>query len=318
MFSTAALIAYVVLGPADFSAATQPVLAELPSLRVQGAPLAREDLRGSLRLHVPLLERSERARRPTAMRAAQAPAGGGVSAGGGSVGPGGTPAASGAGEVQAGAQAPSVEGAASATPGEGGGAAQAPTEEEPSIDLLRQRRRLTQIHRPLGIATWSSLLVTTTLGTIAAINQRTIFGQGNCAMTGEGVLGRFGCEGLSPLHGLSAFVTVSLYATTGIFALSMPDPERVTSHDDRRGARLRLHRAMAWVHFAGMVLQPILGMLSAFPGMIGLTVDPTAPIDEITRASERIQEYQAVMRTVHLGVGYITLAALTTAMILEL
>jgi len=188
-------------------------------------------------------------------------------------------------------------------------AAQPASEEEPDIELLRHRAAITRVHRPLGIATWASFLVTLSLGTLRVINARSAFGAGLCARpspdTGMGILGEFGCSGLTPLHGFSSFITTALYTTTAILAASMPDPERASEGNDRRATILRLHRAVRWVHLTGMILMPILGILAARPDVIGIS--PSA-----------MDDFSMGMRTVHMFVGYTTFAALTTAMILEL
>ncbi|MDP3275864.1 MAG: hypothetical protein Q8Q09_11750 [Deltaproteobacteria bacterium] len=185
--------------------------------------------------------------------------------------------------------------------------------EEPDIELLQHRHHTIGLHRPLGIATWGTLLATEVLGTIASINQRTWFGNGLCnARTADGmpamrapILGDFGCSGLSTLHGVFAFATVSLYTTTGIYALSMPDPERASEGDSRGAGRLRIHKALAWIHAGGMILLPLLGFLGANPATFGI-VDDAA------------QSYSSAFRSVHEIVGFTTFAALTGAMIVEL
>jgi len=185
-------------------------------------------------------------------------------------------------------------------------------EEEPSIDLIRQRERMTRMHRALGISTVVSLALTEVAGTFLAINRPTLFGPGACAggaMGGSGncVFGQFGEGGLGVVHEASAFVTVAFYASTGIYALSMPDPEHASAGNDARSGRLRWHRRMAWVHFIGMVLQPLLGIVSLHPELVGVPNTGTS-----------IADAQAALRTVHLGVGYVTLAALATGMTIEL
>lgn len=197
-------------------------------------------------------------------------------------------------------------------------ASEAPAEEEPSIDLLRQRARMTRVHRPLGIATWSGLLVTEALGTIMAINQRTWFGPGNCSNvspTGASgcIFGDWGASGLGTMHEVSAFVTLGLYTATGIYALAMPDPEHASAGNDPRARRLRIHKALAWVHLVGMVLQPILGIMAASPTAFGLSTTPSPG-----STSSPAQDFSASLRTIHMGVGYVTFAALTGAMIDEL
>lgn len=187
----------------------------------------------------------------------------------------------------------------------GGGAAAAPAEEpEPSIDLIRARERLVRTHRTLGLATFSALSLTTILGTIAVVNQQTVFGQGNCA-NGNPVFGQWGCGGLTTLHGISAITTVALYATTGGFALSMPDPEHAAEGNDRRAVRLRVHRGLAYAHLIGMSVQALLGFLSLGSSLFQLTGTTGA-------------EFRSAVRTTHMFVGYATWATFSSAMITEL
>src|SRR5262249_26318630 len=102
-------------------------------------------------------------------------------------------------------------------------------EEEPNIELLRHREHLTRTHRALGITTWLSMGLTTALGTMVLLNRPTWLGPGLCSsMDGYNILGDFGCGPLSAVHEISSLITMGLYATTGIFALAMPDPEHAS------------------------------------------------------------------------------------------
>lgn len=161
--------------------------------------------------------------------------------------------------------------------------------------VLRRRASLLRTHRAFGIAAWSSLVVTEALGTVLAINRPTWFGDGACLSDPNA----FGCGSsvLGALHLTSSFVTTGLYATAGILAIAAPDPDNAAVGDDRAASTLRLHKALAWVHGAGMILMPILGIIGA------RVSDP-----DVGRA----------FRTVHAGVGYATLGALSWAMYLEL
>jgi hypothetical protein len=281
MFTTAAMITLATLGAAA-PASPGPSVAPLPPLQIAGAPVAMAPGGGSLVLHSPLLAVAGGTRRPVA-RLAQAP----------------TPSG----------------GADSPTQGESGEEAPVSTisedearelaREEAETALLRRRAALTRVHRTLGITTFGALTVTTALGTLSAINQATAFGPGECRAGGHPIGGfEFGCSTLTSLHQLSAFISVGLYATTGVFALAMPDPERASEGSDARATRLRLHRAVAWVHLAGMVLQPILGIISVNPTVVG--------------ANGADATFVETMRTIHLSVGYVTWAALGTGMVLEL
>ena len=117
-------------------------------------------------------------------------------------------------------------------------------------------------HKALQLATAGSLIVTGTLGTLIAINQPTWFSDGACA-TGDPVLGRYGCEGLSVLHGLSALLAITLYTATTTLEIARFDwPGR-----DRHGSA---YEAASYVHLVGMALQPIGGILAAMPTVLGL------------------------------------------------
>jgi hypothetical protein len=230
---------------------------------------------------------------------------------GGAAAPGPTPTVEPAAAEPASAEPAPAEPAAAepaaaepAGPASADGSADA-SAEEPSIELIQHRQQIVNMHRPLGIATVATLGATEVLGVIAAINQRTWFGPGECRAGGNPILGfEFGCGGLSALHGVMAFATVSLYTTTGIYALSMPDPERAAEGDSRGAARLRIHKILAWIHAGGMIAMPVLGFLGANPATFGIQ-DPRG-------------DYAAAFRSVHELVGFTTFAALTGAMIVEL
>ena len=111
--------------------------------------------------------------------------------------------------------------------------------------------------RTLRWSTAASLVATSTLGTMAAINQPTAFGDGRC-ITGDPVLGTYGCDrGLSTLHGSSAVVSVTLYTANGVLALAAPESRGQVSEAARPW-----YRVLSWVHLGGMVLQPIMGLPS--------------------------------------------------------
>ena len=94
---------------------------------------------------------------------------------------------------------------------------------------------------------------------------------------------------------------------------ALPTPKRsfagVLVGDDPASGRLRLHKSLAWVHGAGMILLPLLGVLAANPQMLGL--DPST--DPGT-----VRDFQSAMRSVHTIVGYTTFAAFSFSAALEL
>jgi hypothetical protein len=107
-----------------------------------------------------------------------------------------------------------------------------------------------------------------------------------------------------------------MYTTTAILAASMPDPERASEGNDRRATILRLHRAIRWVHMAGMILMPILGILSIHPEVFGLSTSPGGTPPNLTPSPAA--NFGTAMRTAHVFIGYTTFTALTFAMVLEL
>jgi hypothetical protein len=291
MLSTAALSIVFALGAADLNPTS---VGELPALTIAGAPV-RAAPHGGMRLALrsSLLDSDHTASRSNGSLLAQATRPHHTAS---------APAASPSPSPPPSSPPPAE---ASPAPAESTDASAAPAEEEPDIELLRQRARLTRMHRALGFATLGSLAATEILGTFAAINQPTIFGTGLCFSASGCFLGdQFGSTTLTQLHAVSAFITVGFYTATGIFALSMPDPEHASQGNDRRAVRLRIHKGLAIAHLVGMIAQPILGIIAYQPSTIGVYMpDPN---------------FQPDMRTVHLFVGYATFLALASAMVVEL
>jgi hypothetical protein len=80
----------------------------------------------------------------------------------------------------------------------------------------------------------------------------------------------------------------------------------VVRGDGAAQRRLRLHKTLAWIHGAGMVLLPLLGIISANPQILGATTNEARA--EVGRA----------MRSLHAIVGYTTFTAFTIAAAIEL
>lgn len=144
-------------------------------------------------------------------------------------------------------------------------------------------RAIDDVHRGMQIATMSSLLLTGTLGTIAAINKPTLFGEGRCE-SGDPILGDYGCKGLSVLHGLSAIVSLVLYtATTTIEVVEYDWPGR--------GQHGTGFEVASWGHLIAMGALPIAGIITVVPEVLGVGQDDR-------------DAFQRVLRTIHLGFGY--------------
>lgn len=177
--------------------------------------------------------------------------------------------------------------------------------EQIARNVLRHRERSLRTHRAFGIAAWSSMLITEVLGTIQLVNQDSWFGRGACASNPDA----FACRQSSLITGLHegfAFTTVGLYLTAGIIAASAPDPEHASEGDGAAQRRLRLHKTLAWIHGVGMVLLPLMGVISAYPQILGAT------------SNEARADVGRAMRTLHAVVGYSTFTAFTIAAAIEL
>jgi hypothetical protein len=181
--------------------------------------------------------------------------------------------------------------------------ASAPWVESPRDDAAERRRaHMLTAHRALEITTAASLAVTGALGVITAINRPTLFGAGRC-QSGDPVFGNYGCESLSIVHGISGVVSEGLYISTMVLEAVTPDPPWETQESPGwREAR----RVLTWVHVGGMILQPLLGMISAYPGIIGVD-DPQSRYD-----------FSRTLRTVHMGVGVITATAYLSTLAIDL
>lgn len=162
-------------------------------------------------------------------------------------------------------------------------------EHDPIADAVRRRGTLKTYHRSMGITTWISLASTTAIGTMRFVNS-VGFGEALCDPGNSPLFGRsFGCgTGMLTWHLISASFTTLSYAVTRILAALMPDPNDAAADNPR----LRIHRALSWVHLAGMIAMPILGFATA-------TTDDRKTHD--------------ALGTAHLITGYVTLATVSTA-----
>lgn len=151
-------------------------------------------------------------------------------------------------------------------------------------------------HRILQWSTASAMLVTATLGTILAINKPTLFGDGECA-NGSPIFGEYGCHGLSVVHGISALVTLALYAanlTLEVDAFGWPG----LGHGDG-------YAAASYVHLIGMAALPLAGLIAAVPSVLGLDSDEGS-------------DFARIMRTLHLFAAYTTVGTFITTAAIDL
>src|SRR5450830_1098877 len=101
---------------------------------------------------------------------------------------------------------------------------------------LDKRSHMLKIHQRLGLLTLIPMIAT-------------IFAGGGA--------GAHGSTSARDLHGALGLVTAGMYITTASYAIGAPSVPGMKV----RGP-IRLHKALAWVHGAGMILTPILGAMA--------------------------------------------------------
>lgn len=174
-------------------------------------------------------------------------------------------------------------------------------EEGPDLGTqLQQRKKIGKVHRAFGIATWSAMTLTTILGYIQYHNLYGFFAgrDDNPCVQGEAIFGQGQCSGTPWPHLGAALATTALYTTTFTLSYFMPDPLDVAEQENEAGRKLRTHKLLRWVHFAGMVAQAALGVVVANGERFGL---------------DRTNNYGALqgLATVHMLTGLVTYGALT-------
>lgn len=167
---------------------------------------------------------------------------------------------------------------------------------------LRERAEVASTHRILGISTWAAMAGTLILGGIQYHNLYGTFSdlEDTPCVTGDAVFGQGQCSGTPWPHLISALATTALYSATFVTSLLMPDPGGADEGDSEYARNLRLHKALRWVHFGGMVAQIALGILVANSDRFGL---------------DRANDYGTLqaLSTVHMGIGIVTWGAMTWA-----
>ena len=137
---------------------------------------------------------------------------------------------------------------------------------------LRLRRSMLQWHQRMGLLTFGALGTQVVLGELLAANPARYY------------------ENLRPVHRTLGYVTFGTYMTTASLSVFAPPARRYSDGF----SSVRLHRWLALVHFAGMAVQPWLGIRLA---------DATSAEAYDRRLGQ------------HRWVGRITLAAYTTALL---
>ncbi len=169
-------------------------------------------------------------------------------------------------EVEPEVSAPTPEDAAQAADPE---PTPAPPAQEPNAMAaqLAQRAQIRDIHRAFGIATWISMAGTLVFGGIQLRDEYGPFSANAdtpCNNEDATFGGHTFCYGEVPVpHLISAVTTSLLYYTTFTLSFFMPDPLGTADSPGWAGDRLRIHKTLRWLHFAGMVITSIFGAVTA-------------------------------------------------------
>ena len=174
---------------------------------------------------------------------------------------------------------------------------------EPTVaELMQLRGERAGVHRALGIATWASMTVTMVLGSIQYRNLYGFFDSqsSNPCVQGDAIFGQGQCTGVPWPHLSSALITSGLYFATFGISLRMPDPMGLSEGDGDYAKNLRLHKALRWIHFGGMLSQILFGIVVGNGERFGL---------------DRANDYNTLrsLATVHMAMGWVTYGALTAA-----
>jgi hypothetical protein len=152
--------------------------------------------------------------------------------------------------------------------------------------VQQEQERLEVAHSAVQKTGLATLLVTGALGVTLLANKETLFSDGLCA-AGRPAFGEFGCNGgLSVLHFAFAATTLVAFVTSEILAEAMP----VGPYDTLDPVKGPTMRTIRWVNVGLFAAQPVIGLIAAHPGIIGIPKD-ARPM------------FSRVMRTIHLGVG---------------
>jgi hypothetical protein len=138
---------------------------------------------------------------------------------------------------------------------------------------------------------------TAALGAIIAVNAPPL-GDEQCAACGD--MGKGAYDALVLTHFGLAAATLGLYVSSEILAETMTTNPYYTGDAQRQGGM----QALRWVNVGLFATQPILGVLAAHPGLVG--VPP-----------EHRQLFSRVVRTLHLAVGAGTAASYTAVAVMQ-
>ena len=174
--------------------------------------------------------------------------------------------------------------------------------EPTTADLIKKRNKIKNVHKWFGIATWSLMTLTVAAGFVQFHNQYGWWkGQAtNPCVQGSAFPRQDACSGVPTAHLTLSALTAATYFTTFGLSFAMPDPLKVSEGNSDFARKLRTHKVLRWVTFAGMLTQIALGVVSANSEWFGL---------------DRANDYKALrgIATAHMAVSLVTYGAMTWA-----
>ncbi len=174
--------------------------------------------------------------------------------------------------------------------------------EPTTADLIRKRNKIKKVHKWFGITTWSLMTLSVVSGFIQFYNQYGWWKSQatNPCVEGSAIFTQKACSGVPTAHVALVSLTGASYFTTFGLSFAMPDPLGVSEGNSDFAKRLRTHKVLRWVTFAGMLTQIALGVVAANSTAFGL---------------DRANDYKALrgIATAHLAVSLVTYGAMTWA-----
>jgi len=175
-------------------------------------------------------------------------------------------------------------------------------QEPTTAELIQKRNKIKKVHKWFGITSWSLMTLSVVSGIIQFYNQYGWWDSqaNNPCVEGTAILSQEACSGVPTPHLVLNTLTSAAYFTTFGLSFAMPDPLGVSEGDSKFAKKLRTHKVLRWVTFAGMLAQIGLGVAAANSEWFGL---------------DRANDYKALrgIATAHLAVSLVTYGAMTWA-----
>ena len=174
--------------------------------------------------------------------------------------------------------------------------------EPTTAELIQKRNKIKKVHTWFGIASWSLMTLSVASGFVQFYNQYGWWQSQatNPCVEGSAIFTQKACSGVPTAHLVLNTVTSAAYFTTFGLSFAMPDPLGVSEGKSDFARKLRTHKVLRWVTFAGMLAQIGLGVISANSEWFGL---------------DRANDYKALrgIATAHMAVSLVTYGAMTWA-----